>query len=160
MRMICPDVMSFNAFFVRRIGNGQFNPRASTSRSACNMEAKLRKGYQRNDYTVGRAGKISWLRPREPLQVIPVGRNAHSIRTDESNKFVYVPTLGSDQVFQFTFDEKSGRLSSNTPPLVLLKQSTRPRHFVTSADNKFVYVLSVNCWARSRHSRWTAKPVC
>ena len=96
----------------------------------------------------------------EPLQVIPVGRNAHSIRTDESNKFVYVPTLGSDQVFQFTFDEKSGRLSSNTPPLVLLKQSTGPRHFVTSADNKFVYVLSVNCWARSRHSRWTAKPVC
>ena len=71
-----------------------------------------------------------------------MGRNAHSIRTDESNKFVYVPTLGSDQVFQFTFDEKSGRLSSNTPALVLLKQSTGPRHFVTSADNKFVYVLS------------------
>jgi 6-phosphogluconolactonase len=27
----------------------------------------------------------------EPLQVIPAGRNAHSIRTDGSNCFVYVP---------------------------------------------------------------------
>ena len=47
--------------------------------------------------------------------MIPVGRNAHSIRVDESNRFVYVPTLGSDQIFQFTFDAKTGRLSSNTP---------------------------------------------
>ena len=39
----------------------------------------------------------------EPLQVIPVGRNAHSIRVDESNKFAYVPTLGSDEMFQFSF---------------------------------------------------------
>ncbi len=31
----------------------------------------------------------------EPLQVIPVGRNAHAIRADESNRFVYVPHLGN-----------------------------------------------------------------
>ena len=78
----------------------------------------------------------------EPLQVIPVGRNAHSIRVDESNKFAFVPTLGSDQMFQFTFDAKSGRLASNTPAIYLMKAGTGPRHFVTSADNKFVYVLS------------------
>src|SRR5262249_50095192 len=51
----------------------------------------------------------------EPLQVISVGRNAHSIRTDGSNRFVYVPTLGTDQIFQFYFDAKAGRLSSATP---------------------------------------------
>ena len=78
----------------------------------------------------------------EPLQVIPVGRNAHSIRVDESNKFVYVPTLGSDEIFQFSFDAKTGRLASNTPSVVLMKASTGPRHFVTSSDNKFVYLLS------------------
>jgi 6-phosphogluconolactonase len=78
----------------------------------------------------------------DPLQVIPVGRNAHSIRTDESNKFVYVPTLGSDEIFHFTFDVKSGRLTSNTPSVALMKASTGPRHFVTSTDNKFVYLLS------------------
>ena len=78
----------------------------------------------------------------EPLQVILVGRNAHSIRVDESNKFVYVPTLGSDAIFQFTFDAKSGKLSSNTPAVYLMKATTGPRHFVTSSDNRFMYVLS------------------
>jgi 6-phosphogluconolactonase len=78
----------------------------------------------------------------EPLQVIPVGRNAHSIRVDATNRFVYVPTLGTDQIFQFTFDAKSGSLISNTPAIFQLKTMTGPRHFITSRDNKFVYVLS------------------
>src|SRR5450631_147869 len=87
---------------------------------------------------VGSDGRVA----AEPLQVIPVGRNAHSIRVDESNKFAYVPTLGSDQVFEFTFDAKSGRLNSNTPSVFLMKAGTGPRHFITSSDNKFVYLLS------------------
>jgi len=78
----------------------------------------------------------------EPLQVIPVGRNAHSIRVDASNRFVYVPTLGSDAVFMFTFDAKTGKLSSNTPAVYVAKPVSGPRHFVTSGDNKFVYLLS------------------
>ncbi len=87
---------------------------------------------------VGSDGSVA----SEPLQVIPVGRNAHSIRTDESNKFVFVPTLGSDELFQFTFDSKTGRLASNTPAVFLTKPALGPRHFITSSDNKFVYVLS------------------
>jgi len=78
----------------------------------------------------------------EPLQVIPVGRNAHSIRVDASNRFVYVPTLGSDAIFMFTFDAKTGKLNSNTPAVYLAKPVTGPRHFVTSGDNKFLYLLS------------------
>lgn len=77
-----------------------------------------------------------------PLQVIPVGNNAHAIRVDASNRFLYVPTLGSDQVFQFVFDAQSGRLSANTPAAGQMQAGTGPRHFVTSADNRFVYVLS------------------
>lgn len=86
---------------------------------------------------VGADGKVS-----DPQQVIPIGRNAHSIRVDESNQFVFVPSLGSDQIFQFTFDAKTGKLASNTPAVFLMKANTGPRHFITSADNKFVYVLS------------------
>jgi 6-phosphogluconolactonase len=78
----------------------------------------------------------------EPLQVIPVGRHAHSIRVDATNRFVYVPTLGSDAIFMFTFDAKTGKLSSNTPAIYLAKPVTGPRHFVTSGDNRFVYLLS------------------
>src|SRR5256885_6268889 len=86
---------------------------------------------------VGPDGKVG-----EPLQVVATARNAHSIRTDNTNRFVFVPHLGTDQVFQFLFDEKSGRLTSNTPPLVQLKAGSGPRHLVVSADNRFVYVLN------------------
>ena len=78
----------------------------------------------------------------EPLQVIPTARNAHSIRTDTTNRFVFVPHLGTDQVFQFLFDEKSGRLTANTPPVLQLKQGTGPRHLIVSSDNRFVYLLN------------------
>jgi 6-phosphogluconolactonase len=86
---------------------------------------------------VGADGRVG-----EPLQVIPTARNAHAIRTDNTNRFVFVPHLATDQVFQFLFDEKSGRLTANTPPLVQLKQGTGPRHLIVSGDNRFVYLLN------------------
>jgi 6-phosphogluconolactonase len=86
---------------------------------------------------VGADGRVG-----EPLQVIPTARNAHSIRTDNTNRFVFVPHLGTDQMFQFLFDEKSGRLSANTPPVLQLKPGTGPRHLIVSADNRFVYLLN------------------
>ena len=86
---------------------------------------------------VGADGKVG-----EPLQVVPTARNAHSIRTDQTNRYVFVPHLGTDQIFQFRFDEQSGKLTANTPPVLQVKQGTGPRHLVVSADNKFVYVLN------------------
>ncbi len=86
---------------------------------------------------VGADGRVG-----PPLQTIPTARNAHSIRTDNTNRFVFVPHLGTDQVFQFRFDDKSGRLTANTPPLVQMKAGTGPRHFITSSDNRFVYLLN------------------
>jgi 6-phosphogluconolactonase len=77
-----------------------------------------------------------------PVQVIATARNAHAIRPDNTNRFVFVPHLGTDQVFQFRFDDSTGRLASNTPPLVQLKAGSGPRHLVMSADNRFVYVLN------------------
>src|SRR5262244_3127629 len=86
---------------------------------------------------VGADGRVG-----DPLQVIQTARNAHSIRTDNTNRFVFVPHLGTDQVFQFLFDEKSGRLSANTPPVLQLKQGSGPRHLIVSSDNRFVYLLN------------------
>jgi 6-phosphogluconolactonase len=78
----------------------------------------------------------------DPVQVVPTARNAHSIRADNSNRFVFAPHLGTDQVFQFLFDDKSGRLTANTPPVLQLKQGTGPRHLVISQDNSFMYLLN------------------
>jgi 6-phosphogluconolactonase len=86
---------------------------------------------------VGADGRIS-----DPSQVIPIGRNAHSVVVDASNRYVFVPTLGSDAIFQFTFDEKTGRLASNTPALVLVTPTAGPRHAIASPDNRFIYVLN------------------
>src|SRR6187397_3051005 len=86
---------------------------------------------------VGGDGKVG-----EPQQVIPTARNAHAIITDKSNRFAFVPHLGTDQVFLFVFDAKSGRLTANTPPVLQLKAGTGPRHLITSPDNKFVYLLN------------------
>src|SRR3989442_12623448 len=86
---------------------------------------------------VGADGRVG-----EPQQVIPTARNAHAIRTDNTNRFVFVPHLGTDQVFQFLFDEKSGRLTAHTPPVAQMKAGTGPRHLITSPDNRFVYLLN------------------
>ena len=86
---------------------------------------------------VGPDGRVA----AAPSQVIPVGRNAHSIRVDATNRFVFVPTLGSDALFLFEFDGVAGALKSNTPPLCLTPAGAGPRHLALSSDNRFVYVL-------------------
>jgi len=86
---------------------------------------------------VGADGRIG-----EPLQVIPTARNAHAIHADRTNHFVFVPHLGTDQVFQFVLDANTGRLSANTPPVLQLKAGTGPRHLQFSRDNRFIYLLN------------------
>jgi len=86
---------------------------------------------------IGKDGKVG-----ASIQVIPTARNAHAIRLDNTNKYAFVPHLGTDQIFQFVFDGKSGKLSANTPPIVQTKQGTGPRHLIISKYNKFVYLLN------------------
>lgn len=75
------------------------------------------------------------------LQVVDVGRHAHAVVLDHDNRFAFVPTLGTDTVFQFRFDAATGTLASNTPPVARLAPGTGPRHLVVSPDNRFVHVL-------------------
>ena len=86
---------------------------------------------------VGGDGRVG-----EPMQVIPTARNAHAIIIDNTNRFVFVPHLGTDQIFQFVFDARTGRLTANTPPVVQLKAGTGPRHIIISADNRYAYLLN------------------
>ena len=112
-------------------------PYISTDRTGRYLFGASYGGHVVSVNAIGADGRVA-----EAAQVIPTGRNAHSIRIDASNRFVFVPTLGTDQVFQFVFDAKSGKLASNTPAVFQMKPGAGPRHFLTSADNRFVYVLS------------------
>lgn len=78
----------------------------------------------------------------EALQVIPTGHNAHCIRADASNKFVYATNLGSDRILQFRFDANSGTLTPNKPAQIKEPVGNGPRHIIFSPDQRFAYVSS------------------
>jgi 6-phosphogluconolactonase len=87
---------------------------------------------------IGRDGLVTG----EALQILPTGRNAHAILVDRSNRFVYSPNLGANQVLQFAFDAKTGRLTPLDPPAIKPDPGHGPRHLAFSDDNKFLYVLN------------------
>jgi 6-phosphogluconolactonase len=78
----------------------------------------------------------------EAIQVLPTGRNAHSILADRTNRFVYSANLGANQVLQFAFDAKTGKLTPLDPPAVKPEPGHGPRHLALSRDNKFLYALN------------------
>ncbi len=85
---------------------------------------------------IGRDGLVQ----PEPVQVISTGPNPHSILSDHSNRFVYVPHLGNAQIKQFLFNQSTGVLTPNEPGGVYTKDGSGPRHFEFSPNNRFVYV--------------------
>src|SRR5215475_356429 len=78
----------------------------------------------------------------EAVQVVPTGRNAHSILVDRRNKFVYAATLGANQVLQFNFNATAGQLTPNDPPAAGPEPGHGPRHMAFSPDDKNLYVLN------------------
>lgn len=75
-------------------------------------------------------------------QVIPTGRNAHSIVSDRSGRYVFATNLGSDSVLQFLLAPETGVLEANDPPQVATGRGFGPRHIVVSPDNRSLYVLT------------------
>ncbi len=85
---------------------------------------------------------------------------AHSIQTDPSNRFVFVPHIenrGPNAVFQFRFDERSGELTPNDPAMAKPEGEDGPRHLCFHPDKDLVYTsneqgCSVTAWAFDRES--------
>jgi 6-phosphogluconolactonase len=75
-------------------------------------------------------------------QVMPTQPNAHCIMTDPTNRYVLHTSLGGDVIYQEKFDAKTGQLTPNDPPTVSVKAKAGPRHFIFSANNKFVYLVN------------------
>lgn len=75
-------------------------------------------------------------------QTLLAGQNAHQIITDPSNKFAFVPCLGSDWVAQYTFDATTGTLTPNATPHLMTAANAGPRHLAFAPDGKFAYLLN------------------
>ena len=61
------------------------------------------------------------------------GQGAHSMQTDESNRFAFVPHIGGgngmNAIFQFLFDEENGTITPNDPATVPQDGDLGPRHY-------------------------------
>lgn len=66
----------------------------------------------------------------------------HMIMTSPENKFVIVPDLGSDKIFVYWFDDKTGKLISNTPDGIKATPGAGPRHFAFHPNGHYGYVLN------------------
>ncbi len=68
-----------------------------------------------------------------PAEWINTARGAHSIQTDPSNRFAFVPHIaapdGPNMILQFKFNEDTGRLTPNSPHKVIPEEDVGPRHF-------------------------------
>lgn len=75
----------------------------------------------------------------EPVEVLRTASHPHSIVTDASNGYLFVPCLGSDVILQFRLDGAAGRLSPNAPPAAEAKRKAGPRHLVFHPHGRFAY---------------------
>ena len=89
-----------------------------------------------------------------PIEWLETATAAHAIQTDPSNKYVFVPhiarlndsvmqppgdALGPNVIFQFKYDENTGRLTPNSPLKVEPGEFLGPRHYCFHPSLNVVY---------------------
>ena len=77
-----------------------------------------------------------------PVEWLETASGAHSIQADPTNRFAYVPHIanrGPNEIFQFKFDETTGRLTPNTPLRVGNDSYLGPRHFCFNPNMDMLY---------------------
>lgn len=89
-------------------------------------------------HAIGKDGRLS----EKPLQSIPTADKAHAIVPDPSNRFVFVPHTGPDEIFQFAFNAKTGKLSANEPAKLTTPKRAGPRHLVFHPSELIAYVAN------------------
>jgi 6-phosphogluconolactonase (cycloisomerase 2 family) len=67
--------------------------------------------------------------------------HAHMIQADPSGRFVLHVDLGLDRIFVWKFDGRTGVLTPNDPPAVLLPPGNGPRHFFFHPNGRWCYSL-------------------
>jgi 6-phosphogluconolactonase len=80
-------------------------------------------------HAIGKDGSLS----TAPWQSLPTADKAHAIVADPSGRFVFVPHTGTNRIYQFVFDAKTGLLQGNPNPKenwVQTPPKTGPRHLV------------------------------
>lgn len=78
-----------------------------------------------------------------PIEWRSTAEHAHSIQTDPSNRYAFVPhTVGPNRIFQFLFDEETGKLTPNELPTVEPPVKEGPRHFMFHPRKDLLYFVN------------------
>jgi 6-phosphogluconolactonase len=76
----------------------------------------------------------------QPVEWLATAPKAHSIHTDRSNRYAYLPHVGeSNRILQFVFDADTGHLTPNAVPMVVPPEGTGPRHYCYHPTLNCVY---------------------
>jgi 6-phosphogluconolactonase len=90
-------------------------------------------------HAINDAGEIAF----PPIEWRYTAYGCHGIEIDPSNLYVFVPHVarsgGPNAVAQFRFDERSGRLTPNTPAFLSLKDNEGPRHLLVHPTLNVAY---------------------
>ena len=109
-----------------------------------------------------------------PIEWLATDNGAHAMQTDPSNRFAFVPHIarlqdnvlnpvpvkeafGPNAIFQFRFDENSGRLTPNSPLKVEPKERLGPRHFCFHPTQNIVYFSNEQGWSVTGYRLDTSK---
>ena len=110
----------------------------STDRSGRFLFSSYYEGSKVTVHPIGDDGAVT----SPPVQSVATARGAHSIQTDPSNRFAFVPHIagnGPNAIFQFRFDEATGRLTPNVPPRLEPSEHLGPRHFCFHPSKDLLY---------------------
>ena len=75
-----------------------------------------------------------------PVEWLSTYPKAHSIQTDASNRWAFLPHVGeSNVILQFAFDEDTGHLTPNAVPQVRPPAGEGPRHYCFHPGKDILY---------------------
>jgi 6-phosphogluconolactonase len=75
-------------------------------------------------------------------QTLATPPNAHAVRTDPNNRFLFASCLGGGVVLGFRFDAASGRFDPSPASTWQARPGAGPRHFVFDSRAAFVYLVN------------------
>ena len=78
-----------------------------------------------------------------PVEWLATAKGAHSMQTDPSNRYAFVPHIsggtGPNAIFQFRFDAETGHITPNSPARVEMDAELGPRHFCFHPNKDILY---------------------
>jgi 6-phosphogluconolactonase len=90
-------------------------------------------------HAIGRDGALR----DEPVEWLSTAAKAHCIQTDASNRYAFVPhVVPSNAIYQFAFDDRTGRLTPNAVPRVTPESEVGPRHICFHPRGHTLYAVN------------------